>query len=123
MWTDIAGIVFACVTANHLGLVKAIETVTKCNRLPIIGCVKCCTFWSVLLYMVVNGHGIIQTLAIPFIASYAAIWLELFEGIIDLIYMRLYETITTNNDYAASAGTGVGNTDCSVSELRQAGDT
>jgi hypothetical protein len=30
MWIDIASIVFVCVTANHLGLIKAIEEELEC---------------------------------------------------------------------------------------------
>lgn len=113
---DIAGIVFICVTANHLGLIKAIETVINCHRLPIIGCVKCSSFWATLIYMVVNGHGIIPTLAISFIASYSAIWMELIEGMIDTLYVRIYGTIITDNhDDTSAADTDSGDTDGSVS--------
>lgn len=111
---DIAGIVFVCVTANHLGLIRAL----RMDDVPVIGCVKCCTFWSALAYMVINEHGIIATLAVSFLASYAAIWAELAEGFIDLIYMRLYEKIiTTDSDDTPASDTGGGDPDGSVPEL------
>ena len=91
-WTDIAGIVFACVTANHLGLVKAIEETYE-RELPVINCVKCLTFWSVLVYMVFATRDVITSLAISFLASYTALWLELLEGFIDFLYLRIYEKI------------------------------
>jgi hypothetical protein len=92
MWWDIAGIVFTCVTMNHLGLVKAIEEFYDCE-LRIINCVKCFTYWSVLAYTIFVTHNIITSLAISFLASYSALWLELLEGYIDTLYYKLYEQI------------------------------
>lgn len=101
MILDIAGIVFACVTANHLGLVKAIEE-TFDRELPIVNCVKCSSFWVVLFYTIFATWNVITSLAISFLAGYVAIWLELFEGFIDSIYLRLYEKIyTTDNGEVA----------------------
>lgn len=117
MWIDIASIVFACVTANHLGLVKAIEQRLD-KELPIINCPKCSTFWLTLAYNVwsVGFSDIPLILAVSFLASYIAIWLELFEGYIDTLYTKLYETIypdTTDN--APAADTDKGNSAGSVS--------
>lgn len=95
MWMDIACIVFVCVTANHLGLVKAVETVLN-RKLAVINCPKCLSFWSVLIYTTVTMDDIALILAISFLCSYLAIWLELFEGFIDKLYMKLYETIYPN---------------------------
>ena len=96
-WGDIAGIVFACVTANHLGLVKAIEDTFE-KELPIINCVKCFSFWSVLVYMAFATHEVITSLAVSFLSGYAAIWLELLEGYIDTLYNRLYDKIYSATD-------------------------
>lgn len=101
-WIDIACIVFVCVTANHLGLIKAVESVAKCHDLPIVSCPKCLTFWCTLAYdlWVVGFSDIPLILAVSFLASYLAIWLELFEGYIDTLYDRFYEKIypTTENE-------------------------
>lgn len=99
MWIDIASIVFICVTANHLGLVKAIEE-TFDIELHILNCPKCFCFWLSFTYGLSNisSDGFIAVLAVSFLASYSAIWLELFEGIIDTLYMKLYETIYPNTD-------------------------
>ena len=96
MWIDIASIVFVCVTANHLGLIKAIEEVTGVE-LHIVNCVKCFTWWTTLLYMVCTCHSVITSLAISFLCSYLAIWLELFEGYIDTLYLKLYEKIYSDS--------------------------
>ena len=94
MWTDIASIVFVCVTANHLGLIKAIEEKADCE-LHILNCPKCSSFWCALVYTSwhVGISDIPLMLAISFLASYSALWLELFEGYIDTLYLRLYDKI------------------------------
>ena len=102
---DIASIVFVCVTANHLGLIQAIEEIAK-RELPIINCPKCLSCWCVFAYALYNTHDVIVSLAVSFIASYLALWLELAEGIIDKLYMIIYEKIIsthTNNSSATSA--------------------
>lgn len=90
---DIAGIVFTCTAANHLGLIRAVQMVTKCNRLPIVSCVKCFSFWAVLIYCLVGGLSVITSLAISFLSAWSAIWLDLFMGIIDRLYIKVYDTI------------------------------
>ena len=110
-WVDIASIVFVAVTTNHLGLVSAIEDVIKV-RLTVINCPKCLAFWMTLVYgcdTVTTYKGLFTVLAVSFLASYAAIWLELAEGYIDTLYMKLYEKITTadsNNPVASDANSG-----------------
>lgn len=123
-WTDIASIVFVCVTVNHLGLVSAVEAVIKA-KLWIVDCPKCLTFWVTLVYCLpateVTGTGrrLITVLAISFLASYAAIWLELFEGYVDTIYNKAYEKIyATADDDADSTGTDKNGADSSVSDVR-----
>ncbi len=119
MWIDIACIVFVCVTANHLGLVKAIEDITQ-KEIPIVNCVKCSAFWCTLPcgLWYVGFSDIPLVLAISFIASYSALWLELIEAYIDIKYMKVYETISKHsaNDAAASDSVS-GNSAGSVSEL------
>jgi hypothetical protein len=90
---DIAGIVFVCTAANHLGLIQAIQTVTKCHQLPVVSCVKCFSFWAVLCYCLVGGLSVITSLAISFLCAWSAIWLDLFMGIIDHLYIKVYEKI------------------------------
>ena len=117
-WIDIASIVFVCVTANHLGLVSAVEKVVGRN-IPIINCAKCFTMWSVLLYLVITQNGIIQSLAISFLASYVALWLELFEGFIDTLFLKLYEKIeTTNPTDTATADAKCGDSASTMPKLR-----
>lgn len=115
-WKDIACIVFIATTANHLGLVSAIESAIK-HKIWIVDCPKCLTFWSVLLYgiaTVPSGSPLglttaLHLIAISFLSSYLAIWLELAEGFIDLLYIKVYEKIyPPRDDDAPPADAGDG---------------
>ena len=113
-WTDIACIIFSAVTMNHLGLIGEIERMIG-NRIPIIDCPKCATFWMTLCYGMGKREfsGIPEiplVLAISFLASYMAIWLELLEGYTDTLYAKLYDKIyptadTTDADALDTADT------------------
>lgn len=117
-WMDIAGIVFVCVTMNHLGLVKAIEKEIE-KTLPIINCPKCSVFWAVFLYTSFATKHLIMSLAISFLASYMALWLELFEGYIDTLYLKLYGKIYNTTDDTASADPDNGHSASTVPKLQQ----
>ena len=98
---DIASIVFVCTAVNHLGLIQAIEALAR-HRLPVLNCIKCLTFWSISAYGFSVGFGsaeaAIKTLARAVLAAWSAIWLDLFMGIIDMLYVKVYDTLypTTN---------------------------
>lgn len=96
---DIASIVFVCVTMNHLGLISTVEGIIK-HSLPVVNCPKCLTFWCTLSYTLwsVGFSDLPCVLAISFLASYSALWLELLEGFIDTLYTKLYDTIYPTTD-------------------------
>ena len=96
-WIDIASIVFVSVTANHLGLIKAIEGIAK-MEIPIVNCPKCLTWWITLVYTIICSREVFTSLAISFLCSYLAIWLELLEGFVDTLYNKLYDTIYPTED-------------------------
>jgi hypothetical protein len=116
-WMDIASIVFVCVTMNHLGLIGKLEEIM--GKLPIFNCPKCSSFWVTLPYClwgICHGYGdIITSLAISFLASYLAIWLELFEGYVDTIYLMFYEKIYKTSDDTSASDSNGGNPAGSVS--------
>ena len=101
-WRDISLLMLSCVLANHMGLISAVEEVIK-RKLHIVNCVKCSTFWSVLIFCLFIGLDVITSAAISFLSSYIAIWLELFFGFIDSCYEKLYNAIY--KDTATSAET------------------
>ena len=112
-WRDIALLPLSCVLANHMGLISAVEDLIR-HKLPVLNCIKCSTFWVVLFYSIFSGIDIVLALAISFLSSYEAIWLELFFGFIDRCYEAIYATIY--KDSATSAETDTYNTDTSHSE-------
>ena len=97
MWIDIASIVFIAVTMNHLGLVKAIEEYAD-RELKVVNCPKCLSHWGVFAYTIITSRDFIASLAISFLASYVAIWFELFEGFVDTLYSKLYDKIYPTED-------------------------
>ena len=89
---------FSCVAANHLGLIPAMEKVIR-HSIPIANCPRCLTFWMVLATTFLSGWNMIASLAISFLCSYIAIWLELLMGFIDLKFNKIYATLyPTAND-------------------------
>ena len=116
-WSDIAMILFTCVTANHLGLVSAVESALR-HRLQVINCPKCLTWWCCMGYCLCTTRNAIVSFAISFLAAYLAIWLELAMGFIDTLYNKAYEKIysETADDTAAADADG-GNSASTVPEL------
>lgn len=95
---DIAGIVFVCTAANHIGPIPDIEAFLR-RKLPIVGCIKCLTFWSVLVYglsccgtVAAAIEAASRLLAISFLCAWASIWLDLIMGIIDHLYLKVYDS-------------------------------
>ena len=123
-WTDIAGILFVCVTANHLGLIEAIEDVLG-KRIIILDCPKCATFWLTLFYGVgevgFSFRTAIPLLTVSFLMSYSALWLELAEGYIDTLYLRLYEKIYNTTADETATDTNDSHTAGPMSDLQQDG--
>ena len=109
-WSDIAWIVVACTSANHLGLIVAVERVLH-RRLPVVNCPKCFTFWSTLAYLLAcfltGGDALLgdspiaaavpRMLTVSFLAAYSALWLELIMYFIDTIYNSIYDQINKDN--------------------------
>lgn len=104
-WIDIAMIVFACTAANHLGLVYAAEKVIG-FKLPVVNCCKCSSFWLTLLFCMLNcGEiAIITIIAVSFLASICAVWLELLMGFIDTLYDKAYERIYDTSSVGKADG-------------------
>jgi hypothetical protein len=110
---DIGLLILTCVLANHMGLISAIETVIG-RRLPIVNCIKCSTFWSVLVFCLLSRLDMVISIPISFLSSYMAIWLELFFGYIDTCYEKIYNAIYKDSE--TTTQTGSSNTDPKGSE-------
>jgi hypothetical protein len=113
-WSDVLMIVFSATAANHLGLVAAAESVIR-HRLPVLNCPKCAAFWSVIVYGVAVAarpldactarncslftiHFYLTLFAAAFLSAWSAIWLDLLMGIIDKLYIKVYDTFYPTTD-------------------------
>lgn len=104
-WLDVLMIVFSATAANHLGLVAAAESVVR-HRLPVLNCPKCAAFWLVLIYgcsvccdsIAALPPAIPEILAAAFLSAWSAIWLDLLMGIIDKLYIKVYDTFYPTAD-------------------------
>ena len=94
---NVAAIVFICTAMNHMGLVRAVEERIGLD-MPVIGCVKCSTFWATLIFLSVTTRVFITSMAVAFLCSYISIWLELGMGYIDKLYLKCYEKIVSTAD-------------------------
>ena len=113
-WFDVAMILFACVAANHLGLISAIEGVVK-FKLPIINCSKCSGFWFTLAYLLITRHAVIPSVATSFLCAALAPWLNLLMGFIDTKFNWLYDKIySTAEDEPSEGDSDEGDTERSV---------
>lgn len=92
---EIASILFSSVAINHLGLVAAVEKVIA-HRLPVINCPKCLSFWATLIYgcsvCCDSIAALPQTVALSLLCAWLAVWLDLAMGIIDHLYIKVYDT-------------------------------
>lgn len=96
---EVVAITFSCVMFIHLGLVDAILSVYSIeDKVPIITCPKCLTFWSVLCFLVLTGHNIIHSVAIAFLTAYSAIWFDLLLGLMDAWYEDIYNRISERSN-------------------------
>ena len=127
-WLDVLMLVFSAVAANHLGLVAAAESVVH-HRLPVLNCPKCAAFWLVLAYgfgyeicftttrhfvdvndmVAYHFEYILKLIAAAFLSAWSAVWLDLLMGIIDQLYIKVYDTIypatdTTDPDTKGAGG-------------------
>lgn len=113
---DIVMLMVCCVLANHLGLIEAVEKFIE-HKIPILNCIKCSTFWICLLYSLFLGGGIIVSVMISFALAYAAIWLELVFGLIDVAYEKAYKRIYKDSETANKENTDYADTEDSESAL------
>ena len=92
-------ITFSATAINHLGLVAAVEEVFD-RHLPIVNCPKCLSFWATLTYgcsvccdsIAALPSALPHLFAISLLCAWLAIWLDLAMGIIDHLYIKVYDT-------------------------------
>lgn len=105
MIEEVALLTVSCVLFIQMGLSHAIQERIGV-RSEILSCPRCCTFWSVLVLLLISGHGIIRSVAASFLSSYSALWLSLIYDALAKLYNTCYEAITENDDTAPDAEAG-----------------
>ena len=113
-WIDVAMLVISCVLINHMGLIDSVEKIIK-HEIPILNCIKCLTFWIVLIYLILNGFNVVISVATSFLLSYVAIWLEFLFGLIDILYENTYKRIYKDSTNTEKTDTDNSNTEESES--------
>ena len=97
-----AAMVLACsVLFIGMGLSGEIQRIAGIS-LKVLNCPKCLTFWSTLAVLLARRHPVLPSVAVSFLASYAAMWLTLAYDAATVKYNALYEKITE------TPGTGEG---------------
>ena len=97
-------ITLSCTLFVQMGLSEAFQTLLHI-KFKIASCPKCLTFWTCLLWLIVDGTGLLLSVATAFVASYCALWLSLIYDALALLYNHLYEQITQTTDTSESAET------------------
>ena len=93
MIREAALITLSCVLFVQMGLSEAIQDAIRVH-VKIPSCPKCLSFWSVLAYLVLNGYGITESVAVSFLSSYCALWLSLLYDALARLYNYCYEAIS-----------------------------
>ena len=92
----------SCVLFVQMGLSHAIQE-TVGFRSRILSCPRCCTFWTVLSYMLLTRHGTLLSVAASFLSSYSATWLALIYDALARFYNTCYEAISQTDDASTDA--------------------
>lgn len=102
MIKEAALLTVSCVLFIQMGLSHAIQERIGI-RSKILSCPRCCTFWSVLVYLLLSGNGFIRSVAASFLLSYSALWLSLIYDALAKLYNSFYEAINETTDTSADA--------------------
>ena len=116
MITEAALITVSCVLFVQMGLSRAIQDVAG-FRSEILSCPKCSTFWSVFVYLLVTGNGIVESVAASFLSSYSALWLSLLYDALAKLYNDCYEAISETDDASTDAEAGADGAETPADEV------
>ena len=116
MVREAALLTVSCVLFIQMGLSHAIQERIGI-RSEILSCPRCCTFWSVLVYMLCSGSGFILSVAVSFLSSYSALWLSLIYDALAKLYNSFYEAITETTDTAPDSETSADDAEAADDEV------
>lgn len=101
MW-GIGCIFISCVLFIHLGLGEAIERTLRV-RFVLLRCVKCLTFWSMLVYSLVHSLPLEYALCLSFVSAYAALWADIPLAKLAALYEKLNKDLDAEESAYSSA--------------------
>lgn len=97
MILEAALLAVGCTLFVNMGLSDAIqETLGFHSR--ILSCPKCCSFWVVLVFLIVKRAPFYEVVSASFLLSYLALWLDLGLSVLNRKYNELYEQILSASD-------------------------
>lgn len=86
-------VLISCCLFIHLGLGETICRIVR-HDIVILKCVKCLTFWSVLLYsLMCVTLSAVTCIAVAFACSYASLWIDLTLNKIRAHYEKEWELL------------------------------
>jgi hypothetical protein len=101
MILEAALLAVGCTLFVNMGLSDAIQEFLEI-KFKVLSCVKCFTFWTVLVFLTISGAGFYVVVSASFILSYLALWLDLGLSALNKIYNELYEQILSTPDTRSS---------------------
>ena len=104
MW-GIGCVFVSCVLFIHLGLGEAIERTLRV-RIVLLSCVKCLTFWSMLVYSLIHSFPLESALCLSFVSAYAALWADIPLAKLATLYEKLNKDMATEESEHPSAAPG-----------------
>ena len=101
MW-GIGCVFVSCVLFIHLGLGEAIERTLRV-RFVLLRCVKCSTFWSMLVYSLIHSFPLENALCLSFVSAYAALWADIPLAKLANLYEKLNKDLDAEESTHPSA--------------------
>ena len=93
----------ACVLFVNMGLSDALQDFFGLH-IAVLSCVKCLTFWCILVYLICVGARFYQVVSVSFIYSYLALWLDIGLSALNKIYNEQYKQILSAESSGKSKG-------------------
>ena len=101
MW-GIGCVFVSCVLFIHLGLGEAVERTLRI-RIVLLSCVKCLTFWSMLVYSLIHSFPLESALCLSFVSAYASLWADIPLAKLAALYEKLNKDLDAEESAHSSA--------------------
>lgn len=82
----------SCTLFVQMGLSGAIQRLLHL-RFRVLSCPRCASFWVCLVFLILSGGRIVDSVAASFLLAYVSQWLALLLDALAAAYNMLYENI------------------------------